>query len=574
MILTGWTIELTHDATTYTATDVVGEDLVFVDKQDEDQLFFRRELNQPITFRCADFDWLYAIEQGADRCLPITCTITGPSSFSFEGIINLSRNSTKWDVSNSRVTVQVEPKDDYSCVIDKLNDEKNIIGFGTSRAVKSLLGELEENLVAVVSAPNYTTGLPDPTVDPTDTNWGIKSLDVTETGGVWNGTVTYVRIKIETTCLGGSPVAPPGSGWTLRIDDCAGTGTATYSKPASLALTSTSETTDDLEQPVVQQEYTIAGVTEGIVEIDNGVLLSDVLDFLITGCGYKVVSDFFDINPLGTAPSNAAYTAAGNFLTNLMIWQASDVRAAYVDAAQNATIGKMKLSDLLNDLQKIFRVYWWIDGISLRIEHESWFNQSNGLDLSADPQQAGTYQYERIDEDFPREQQFSWRYSLRNQYFEGSPLVYENACSDGVEENTVRLFVTDMNTLLSDETAGSDEGFVLGAAVFFEGAYYLLSDDNDGIELVNGHLSWYNLHQNYHQHRRPFLAGEMNGAAHTFTTAKRTKRQQVRANISTAQYVAFDPDTLTRSLIGWGEHTSEIRYSAKNCELSLTLLHT
>jgi len=42
----------------------------------------------------------------------------------------------------------------------------------------------------------------------------------------------YAREKTTTTCVAGLPVFPPGTGWVLLLDDCAGTNTADFIRPA------------------------------------------------------------------------------------------------------------------------------------------------------------------------------------------------------------------------------------------------------------------------------------------------------------------------------------------------------
>ena len=98
----------------------------------------------------------------------------------------------------------------------------------------------------------------------------------------------YHRYKQNGTCSGGTPVAPDSyNAWTLLTNNCP-TSSEWYYCP---------------DDPRVVHLY------------PNARDFNDTLEYLLaqTGCGLTVISNFFNINPDATNPSNAAYTAAVNY---------------------------------------------------------------------------------------------------------------------------------------------------------------------------------------------------------------------------------------------------------------------
>ena len=206
----------------------------------------------------------------------------------------------------------------------------------------------------------------------------------------------YHRFEKNGTCSGSTPVEPDTfNTWTLLTNSCP-TSSVWWTCPAGTNV-----------------PYTFA----------HGTLLSDALEYLVgqAFCGLTVVSDFLNINPAGTAPSNAAYTAAAAYYNHLMIFQKSDVKRHDASDPARPAAFKIKLADLMNDLKVLFQLDWKAedDGATLRIEHVSYFSAAPGNNYT-------TAKYKKqldVDKnDTPRLTRFFYRDEKCSDYFKGQPL--------------------------------------------------------------------------------------------------------------------------------------------------------
>lgn len=580
LIFSDWTIELNHPTEgLHTASNTIAENLVFTGTKEDKQEFIRALLDVTFLFQGDDYDYIKAIKDGADPCEETTITVS-TTGYSWEGLLPITNAKYNDDLKN--VSIKPILNDRYRCFNDKWEDSFSIFGATTALEVSFFQGEIERERKNFLSLPDINTP-PEPTNDPTDPNWQIFETEASYNvlSMDWSGFVTYVRQVTTTTCSMGSPVAPAGSGWSLRVDDCAGTGTATYSKKAPLVLDPNERYVDEDDEKHIF--YIVPGYNatdEIALTMDNGRSLTQVLQSQLTPCGLTLVSDFLTVNEPGTAPSNDVYDQKAN-VANLIIFQRSDVKNP--DAFQNATKAETTLKDIIESLVVTFDVFWWIDADdNFRIEHVSAKSTSEYLDLSSiyADELRGTNIYETSQGDYPRRQKYAWDESYNNRDFDGRDITYSNACSDGSETFQAK-WSTDVNSIYSTDEA-SNAGFVLVAAVVDGSDYYIPSEEGvlTGEEIINGHLAWSNLHPTYHTYNRPFATGTMNGSAKTFDSVKKSTKQVVSVNrFSIADFAALvsrleNPtlDSAMTTPVGTGEVQS-FSYDVKNQTLTLTLNH-
>lgn len=578
MIFDAWTISLNHPtAGAHVCNETFADNLVFDSSKEDPQQFMRTLLDQQFIFTGSDYIYLKAIEDGGDRCDEISLTV---ASGSFSRTYLISVVGAEFDEDLGQVQLKPRVDDRYQCILDNWEDKVSI--FTTpSTTVELYQGTIEVDERAITALPDINNP-PPPSTDPTDPNWQVLILDASFALSTWAGTITYVRQTIDTTCSSGVPVAPVGTGWTLRVDDCGGSGTATYSKKVPLIRDPDEEyigTSDRRRDYKLVPGYDVD--TDTTTTIDNGRLLMRVLqNWYAATCSGNVVTDLFNWNAPSTAPSNDVYDQIDN-VAELVILQRSDVKRA--SAFQNATQGNISPKEILEGLWTSLQAIWWVDDSGdLRIEHNSILGTGSAFDFTSTnaEQIAGTNIYESLQDDFPRNQLFTWDESYGQRDFSGDPLNYPNACSDG-EETFPAPWSTDVGSILATPDVASDAGFVLMASIEVSGTYYLPTEAGaiTGTELLNGHLAWANLQEVYHQHRRPFLAGVMNGSAHTFTSAKKGKAQEVSVIMSLSDYETFltaleDPTTSSEVTTGLGVGEVErATYDVKNQTLTLTLNH-
>lgn len=281
-----------------------------------------------------------------------------------------------------------------------------------------------------------------------------------------------------------------------------------------------------------------------------------------------LVSDFFEWNPPGNAPGYVAginyVTGMSNVVTNLAMSYKADVAIVHPD--EYATIGMTTFDSLMSSLQTIFNVDWFIDNSGrVRIEHIKYFSSVLGHNSTVSPHARWNeankiYSYNK--QEMPNTEVFSFE-EQQSVDFVGLPIVYSGSCvvddsnsdQSGQKEYAVSGITTDLNYIDNYPSNINNAGFVM---VVFEdnGANLMVHKEIGkltGVLINNAHLSWANLHYNYHRYGRVLLQGNMNGVNETFFTANPIKIQKdVKLNICCGD--EFDPTgILIQTGIGIGE---------------------
>ncbi len=277
-----------------------------------------------------------------------------------------------------------------------------------------------------------------------------------------------------------------------------------------------------------------------------------------------IVSDFFEWNPIGDAPGYFAgynYVSGGpNVIANMAIAQKSDVLIPV--PSQYATIGEVSFDQLIKDICTMFNCDWFVDDSgNLRIEHVSYFTFILGFNSTVAPHTKwnianNTYSYRK--EKMPSRESFTFMESQGSD-FVGKDIVYSGACvsddSSSLSEKAYNVigFTTDMNFI--DNYPGSIDKHGFAMVVYDPADNKVIQEVGKitGALINNGHLSWANLHYNYHRHGRVLLEGNMNGVSETFFTAIPTKLQKsVKLQVCCAD--DFNPTgILIQTELGLGE---------------------
>lgn len=538
------------------------EDINVQGKQ-ESRFVWRKTLATGLLFTKDDFQWLYAIEGGAGRCdktevlIEVSCGGTWETLYS--GFTTM--DGGQWFPRACRVILKVSIDDEYTCIFEGWKEEKNILEVSPSYTVTGLGGYAEEvecgpdlyNDVVLTSIPENDTCLPDANAWTLLNNYFAGTLETSP--GVWRGNLTtaWVRERMDD-----SPTQPGGDGWISIGGD---------SWVRTIGTVFTGETIDassTLQEWELTQDFSF----------DNGRLLEDVLDFLNPCTGtYTIQSDFLRINA-GALPATDPYDAATAGFDAVMVWQKSDIVRPTAD--YNATKGITTFEKVLDWLRKMFNMEWRIEGSVIRIEHLSYFEGANGLDLTVAPydeqiENQTSYQYNTAKK--PQYERFSWMDPV-TALFTGDPIVYDTGCTDKESNSEVFIRLEEVTTDISYANLNADgmalQGFVFGAVYINPDDNYYLNQDNSQL---NGHLSWTNLHDHYYRHGRPQLTGNMNGTNETFESAYPSKEQEILAiQIECSEFLGFNPGDLVQTQLGWGEVMSW-EYRAKKCQLTLQISH-
>jgi len=555
--------------------------------RDDEWGFYRKDSPTELLFAQDDYDWIIAIEQGADRCEKIDLLVEVNSGSSFvtyhEGYISLT--DATFDTDNCRVTLTARSTDDYTCLFENWETEYDVLGPFATVEVQGLLGVLEfETCVGSIPAPGINLPPIGNLADPANTAQGCltnpadgwtlytNTLIITNTTdpqpGPFYGTLSTVWVREKFVDPSLPYTAPAGSGWIQIAPD-----TWVRSVPVvfDAANSVINESVDGLETLTAEIQYIIPGQED----YDNGMPLANVLQVLAgTACGLTVKSKFFRINDTAPPPSTAPYVAAVAGFDEIIVWQKSDIIRPSVSG--NATVLITTLKEMIEQLKAVFNISFRVEdsGATLRIEHVSYFEGVNGLDATTSTY--ATYidrrnEYSYLNIKVPLRERFEWM-DDSSAFFTGEDIIYPASCAG--EDQRIEIIqatrvTTDIAAIRADEERFTLQGMVFGAVYNTSGIRYWNLDSG----YVNGHLAYTNLHENYWRHDRPLIEGNMNGVDTIFSSAERIKQQeQLSIKIPLSVFLTLNPDNYIKTGLGWGEIVTAV-YSAKNCQFETQLTH-
>lgn len=226
----------------------------------------------------------------------------------------------------------------------------------------------------------------------------------------------------------------------------------------------------------------------------NAITFPAVLLYVAKRSNHKingVVSNFFQINPDGAFYITGVPIA--NY-TSMYLMPLSDVQNP---APSNpATIATISFKELMDDLKALFNVEWFVDeNYNLRVEHEVWFDDGQGLDLTS-PQYSkyllGKNKYSYDLSDYPRTE--SW---TSQGHAQTCTLKYGGLSSLNKNKNSKSFSTTKIHTDLNSRmlTGEAEDGIFLFAS----------NAVLPPVSLYYGPLSPPILVTNFFKHNRPDL---------------------------------------------------------------------
>lgn len=553
------------------------DDLIFTEEKDQDFGFYRRTVETALVFKGEDFETLYAIEQSGD-CESYDIEIRYDGDPYYTGIARFRTSNFKWNIDFCKVEVKLEPQDAYTCLTADWEAEFDFLASGSgieTHDVNPFLGEISpQEVCSAVSSgiEGYREY-----VDCISGGAGANGYTVINHVGIQPGTNTtrYVREEVSIPCVGGISVPPPGDGWILIGDNCP-TDT-TYARAPRTTLTYVDFL--DFEGVIYYEErYTIQGQSETgqTVILDNAVRLHDILSSFNPCPDLKIVSNLLNIDPEGPSPATAPYTDPRTH--EILIWQKTDIINA--DASDIATSAIWTYLDVLRMINTLFDAQVRIEGGNLRVEHSTYWEKDNGLDLTVNPYAPfirGLHQYEYDSRNIPRRERWTFPEPVSRDFL-GGPINYQCYSREDLQEanypidrvNTDIGFITQNPEKISLDGFVVAEGYDTGSNNFVVVSRHVYP----GTDLqINAACSIPNLIDHFHRWNRPAITGELLGNNETFETALRRKKQiQLQFKLSAEDYLTLNPDNLMRSQMGWGQVES-LSWSAKTCLVTVQLMH-
>jgi hypothetical protein len=540
-------------------------------QREGDTRSYRMKLNTKMVFSGADYAYFRAIYDAGD-CNEVSFLIEnycgGAWSAWFEGIVPIFKG--EYIASRCQVTFDIMPNDVYECAKKGFSKNSNWLGYATPVSVKTnqAIGTIETiSCQTAVDIPldlvlhfvrtcwaEPVTSSPDP--DPVRAYRPISHQQhFTVLLGVFtlNANTTWARETVDSATM------PPGNGWVLL------SGT-TWVRPVSVGLPVTTFWSHsagiDWEAQIINS-----------APVSNGRALGEVLTaaVLALDCDFdSVVSDFFNINPDATAPTNDAYTFAADNFQNIFFFQKSDIVRA--TASNDATRFTTNLKEFFEEM-KILNVFYAITNVAgvktLRIEHYTYFNGSNGLDLvtlDGGKYIAGLDSFEK-DDDVPNFESFAYQESYRPDFLY-QRIDYPAGCSTTQgDERQSKLLCTDFGGLIENPDAGL-EGFFLLATEDLGGGEFLMSTLSGE---ANGAFAWKNILPALWADGRFHLdATSTVGVGYVVNSVRKSRAQpQITARFCCSQ--AFEPSDLVQTQLGWGE-VKTAEQDTELATLKLTLL--
>lgn len=229
----------------------------------------------------------------------------------------------------------------------------------------------------------------------------------------------------------------------------------------------------------------------------------------------------------------------------LLITQKSNIiHGEYQTPAQKAPI---TLKQIMNMLRDVYKCYWYIEDGKFKIEQINFFrnggsysqspvigydltelsNTRNGKKLAF---ATSEYSFEKVD--MPERYQFEWMDDVTTP-FQGLPIDVESkyVTAGKIEEINISNFTTDIDFMMLNPSAISQDGFALFAAVTPEGGGQLelpftkqTVDDVD-YYIQNGYLAYINLQPTYWVYDMPARRLKINDLEYLAESIERKKKQ-------------------------------------------------
>lgn len=258
---------------------------------------------------------------------------------------------------------------------------------------------------------------------------------------------------------------------------------------------------------------------------------------------------------------------SGLAFTLLLTQKSNILNGEYQTPAQKAPI---TLKQILDMLKNCFKCYWYVEDGKLKIEHVNFFRNGGSYystpSVSLDLTQltytrnnkkwafnTSKYSFDKVD--MPQRYEFGWMDEVTTP-FEGLPIEIRSkyVTAGKIEEITVNNFSSDIDYMLLNPSAISQDGFVIFAATKpvgggqYELPFIQLSIDGISYHLQNGYMAFASLQPKYWLYDMPAKLITVNNVQTSSENVERKKKQQF--NCPTP--VTINPLQLIKTHLGNG----------------------
>lgn len=573
------------------------------------QIFFRRKLGTSLMFQQEFPDYwtrrLIPDEQCATIFIRHEILEDGQWHIFWTGQFALSNGS--FDLDRCIFTVRAEVLDDYSCIMQKLNEKVNVLEL----PAESVQATIWPSTIMMMVSEDTTPFFPPFTNDQMAiVEAASQVVSVPFLSALCPADTITLHLfwseRITTVCVNGDAISPPPGECTFPGSNvppgcwvhvpggdpnCVTDGVTVWGRPPSFAWPWGAS-------PIVVGPVTGPGVPVALptappcgtwVQIGirrclgnsskHGYFIcaEDATDFTTfpaarslqecteyllekADCGLAGVrSDFFEWNPPGEAEG---YVAGENYVTgepngvaHLFMIQKSD--AIDPTATNPATKGELTLKGVLELMRQMFRVYWLIDDENyLRLEHWKHWTFPVGLDLTTVPMQARTISrhfIESLQIVIPRHERFAMLEALYEDFL-GADITYSGSCVTSDEKSAVEQtsaeITTDIAHVVNDPTLIDSQGFVM-VACDADNVVRIEFGALSGALATNAQLSWANLHRDFYTWDRYLPSASMNKQDTIFDDSlPRARQTGVVVQMCASELATFDPKKRVKTMTG------------------------
>lgn len=427
-------------------------------EKNKDYGFMRRTLDTRLLFvntsSVKAYDRIHALDQDRTFCTPLNLNV----KVRYDHInwldyadFEIPLRSGKKHRDKCEIERKVRPKDVFQCLLENHKVKKNLLLAPNKVQLQFIQGEIQEHVctnLAPASPPIFSlSNIPVASCEDITAAEGW-----TITKNVLNGVAEKTGYPIPVFCAELSIVTTYKREFVAAVDSpgpdwIAVTGG--YVRPINTVFlpydenNPTTTSTDLLNFPgsgrtEIVQRYKTVGFNNDDNEIDsfdNGIPLESAIDYILDGCGLTIISNFFGINPDGTAPVNVAYEYANEYCQEIILFQASDIIRA--SALNNATRLEMSFFELWNNLKRFNVEMIAVDDTTVRIEHISYRKQSQELSVLGDlfKHVKGNSESNYNEEKTPRAEYFKDKYDTFGPDFDNASIIYDASCSTDSDED-------------------------------------------------------------------------------------------------------------------------------------------
>lgn len=496
--------------------------------QFKDHCFFRKTLDSGLVFNDKElFARLWELEKDRCMCKVADIRITeADCEGNFLPFLTgkIAFVDAEWNPEQCKVEFKVRTSDGIDCLLNTWQEDKNYLAIEDRREINTIEGEVVCQDTTGFLAPllSFEEALSiafNNSSPPAGSGWVLIKIEI-QSG-----------MFISTYCRQQLAVAPADlDGWTLEGGFYVST----------VPVRSFFERVED------GIEYQLLDF-----EADNGIAIGDFFEFYLSECYDCIVSNFFNVNPDGTAPDNYEYGRAAVDFADVLLFQTSDIIAPDGSNSDNVNnsnqvAGVLNFKAFWDELIKLIPLCIWYDENTdcLRIEHCSYLEEGQAvkvLDLTNEAYASclvGKGRYSTDPVDVPLSKTLEYSIKTINGSFNTNKIAFDPDCSNpdedtNTESETVTGFSNDFTNIYDNSELSTDETQLDNITLVSTTGNMI----NSASGVLNGQFSISYLLRNYHLRKQPQCSGRVSGTVINFFSTQNIRgHEPVRVNLSVDHY--------------------------------------